>query len=98
MPVTFDEKQVTPPASTASDVEESARTTQFFADRTRGVPVTDQGSGVGRWERNEQTAESEECKDQPPGNGNALAMRFRAVHQKSQNFASSEVLQVRVSC
>jgi hypothetical protein len=98
MPVSFDEKQVTPSASTASDVDESVRTTQFFADRTRGVPVADQG-GIERGERNgEQTAQSGECKDQPPGNGNALAMRFRAVHQKPQNFTSSEVLQVRISC
>jgi hypothetical protein len=70
------------------------RTTQFFADRTRPVLVDDQGA-IGRWGRSGNLAaalsqESQE-EDPPATSGNALAMRFRAVHQKP----TSDAVQVR---
>ena len=105
MPVSFgpSQEQAAPAAAlaaTASVVPASSdatpRTTQFFADRTRPVLVDDQGA-IGRWGRSgnlaaslSQETESHE-ENTPATSGNALAMRFRAVHQKP----TSDAVQVR---
>lgn len=99
MPVSFEDKEPVPPVppvTTPSDVDKSGpRTTQFFADRTRSVLVGDQG-GIGRWGRSgDLSLPNQDGKEQPPVNGNALAMKFRAAHQKVATSSSSGGSQVR---
>ncbi len=103
MPVSFgpSHEQTAPAAALAATTsvvsatsDTTPRTTQFFADRTRPVPFDDQG-GIGRWGQSGNLAaalsqESQE-EDPPATGGNALAMRFRAVHQKP----FPDVVQVR---
>ncbi len=105
MPVSFGPSQVqaAPAAAQAATTsvtpvpnDATPRTTQFFADRTRPVLIGDQGA-IGRWglSGNLAAALSQELKDEDPPatGGSALAMRFRAVHQK----ASSDAAQVAVA-
>ncbi len=88
MPVSFGptpaaQAAMAPVVPAAADA--APRTTQFFADRTNTVLVGDQGA-IGRWglSGNLSAALSQESRDQesPASGGSALAMRFRAVHQK----------------
>jgi hypothetical protein len=91
MPVTFSPQEQAVPAAQAATApavpvlaDIAPRTTQFFADRTSTVLVGDQGA-IGRWgiSGNLSAALSQEREQELPAtSGNALAMRFRAVHQK----------------
>ena len=91
MPVSFDTGpgMSSPPDATDKQIP---RTTQFFADRSSSASIGDQGA-ILRWHHSGEVDTSvQEVKEQPAGRGNALAMRFRAVHKASS--ACTEASQV----